>query len=52
MIPKERENKKKENKGKRADDILFIVLSRKWFRKMVSAFWRRANTYLREFRIM
>jgi hypothetical protein len=28
MITKERENKKKENKGKRADDTLFIVLCR------------------------
>jgi hypothetical protein len=52
MITKERENKKKENKGKRADDSIFIVLSRKWFRKIVLAFWRRADTYLREFRIM
>jgi hypothetical protein len=28
MITKERENKKKENKGRRADDTLFIVLCR------------------------
>jgi hypothetical protein len=40
MITKERENKKKENKGKRerADDTLFIVLCR----EMVSAFRRHA----------